>query len=178
MGVDGSSARPSYTAPIPIARDHNLGEFDCGKAPLNDWLRSRALDNEGRASRTYVVRARSGDQDGQVVGYYALATGAVTVRDLKGKYRHNLPDPVPVMVLGRLAVDHRHQGHGIGPALLREAMQRTMDISRSAGVRMLTVHAIDDEAVAFYRHYGFHVFPTGSRTMFLPVETIVDALDP
>ena len=178
MGIDEASARPTYTAPAPIERDHDLDGFDCGKAPLNDWLRLRALENEGRASRTYVVLALREDQPSQVAGYYALATGAVALRELRGKYRHNLPDPVPVMVLGRLAVDQGHHGNGIGPAMLREAMQRTLDISRLAGVRMLMVHAIDDEAVAFYEHYGFHVFPTGSRTMFLPVETIVDALAP
>lgn len=176
MGIDKASARSTYTAPAPISRDHDLDGFDCGKAPLNDWLRLRALDNEGRASRTYVVLARGGDEGSHVVGYYALATGAVAVRELRGKYRHDLPDPVPVMVLGRLAVDHRHRGTGIGPSLLREAMQRTLEISQSAGVRMLMVHAIDDEAVAFYERYGFHVFPTGSRTMFLPVETIASAL--
>lgn len=169
------TSRP-YAAPVPITPDHRLDGFDCGKPPLDNWLRARAIDNEGRASRTYVVVAGVGAQAGEVVAYYSLATGGVTLKDLKSKYRHNLPSPVPVMVLGRLAVDRRHGGHGIGPALLREAMARTLDVSRTAGVRMLMVHAIDDDAVAFYLKYGFHAFPAGDRTMFLPMETIAAAL--
>lgn len=175
LGADEPAARP-YAAPVPLKADHPVGGFDCGKPPLNEWLKLRAFDNEGRASRTYVVVATAGPQAGEVVGYYTLATGGVALSEIRGKHRHNLPNPVPVMVLGRLAVDRRHHGHALGPALLREAMGRTLDISRSAGVRMLTVHAIDDEAVAFYLRYGFHVFPAGSRTLFLPIETIAAAL--
>lgn len=177
MGVGGfEPSGHRYAAPVPISPDHRLDGFDCGKPPLDAWLKIRALDNEGRASRTYVVTATMGAQTGEVVGYYTLATGGVTLGEIRRRHRHNLPNPVPVMVLGRLAVDQRHRGHAIGPSLLREAMQRTLDISRSAGVRMLMVHAIDDDAVAFYVRYGFHIFPAGSRTMFLPVETIAAAL--
>lgn len=166
----------SYAAPVPLTTAHRTDGFDCGKPPLNDWLKARALDNEGRASRTYVVVVTAVPQTGDVVGYYTLATGGVALSEIRSKHRHNLPNPVPVMVLGRLAVDQRHHGHAIGSALLREAMQRTLEISRSAGVRMLMVHAIDDDAVAFYMRYGFHVFPAGSRTMFLAIETIAAAL--
>lgn len=120
--------------------------------------------------------ATTGPQVGEVVGYYTLATGGVALTEIRRKNRHNLPNPVPIMVLGRLAVDRRHGGNGIGRALLREAMERTLDISRSAGVRMLMVHAIDDDAVAFYLRYGFNVFPAASRTMFLPIETLEAAL--
>jgi GNAT superfamily N-acetyltransferase len=177
LGVtDPEPAAHRYAAPVPITPDHRLDCFDCGKPPLDVWLKTRALDNEGRASRTYVVTVMTGVQAGEVVGYYTLATGGVTLGEIRSKHRHNLPNPVPVMVLGRLAVDHRHRGQAIGPSLLREAMQRTLDISRSAGVRMLMVHAIDDDAVAFYLRYGFHNFPAGSRTMFLPIETIAAAL--
>ena len=84
--------------------------------------------------------------------------------------------PIPgAKLLGCLAVDERHQRKGIGPALLREAMQRTLEISQSAGVRALMVHAIDDEAV-FYLRYGFVTFPADSRTMFLPIETLAASL--
>ena len=176
MGVSDAAAKPTYVPPVAITRDHGIEGFDCGKLSLNDWLKTRALDNEGRASRTYVVVERASPPAGQVVGYYTLATGGVALSEIRGKYRHNLPNPVPVIVLGRLAVDHRHHGFGIGPAMLREAMQRTLDISQAAGARMLMVHAIDDDAAAFYLRYGFHVFPTGSRTMFLPVETIAETL--
>jgi GNAT superfamily N-acetyltransferase len=111
-----------------------------------------------------------------VVGYYTLATGGVTRSEMPRKIRHDLPNPVPVMILGRLAVDERHQKKGIGPAMLTEAMQRILEISQSAGVRALLVHAIDDEAVAFYLKYGFVLFPRDGRTMFLPIETLAAAL--
>jgi GNAT superfamily N-acetyltransferase len=177
LGLTGSAAKSSsYLAPVAIAPKHRIDGFDCGKAPLNDWLKARALDNEGRASRTYVVAAASGPQAGEVIGYYTLATGGVALSEIRSKHRHNLPNPVPIMVLGRLAVDHRHRGRGVGPALLREAMQRTLEISQSVGLRMLMVHAIDDDAVSFYLRFGFHIFPAGSRTMFLPIGAIASAL--
>lgn len=176
MGVAPDSAVSPYAAPVPLTSDHLIDGFDCGKPPLDAWLKTRALDNEGRASRTYVVLATVEPQRGEVVAYYTLATGGVALGEIRGKHRHNLPNPVPVMVLGRLAVDRRHGGHALGPALLREAMARALDISRVAGVRMLMVHAIDDEAATFYLSYGFHAFPAGGRTMFLLIETIAAAL--
>ena len=176
MGVvDLEVARP-YSAPVPLTAEHRIDGFDCGKPKLSDWLKAHALENEGRSSRTYVVVANTGPQAGDVVGYYTLATGGVTRSEIPRKIRHNLPNPVPVMMLGRLAVDERHQKRGIGPAMLREAMQRTLEISQSAGVRALMVHAIDDAAVTFYLKYGFVLFPRESRTMFLPIETLVASL--
>lgn len=176
MGViDFEAARP-YIAPVPLTAEHRIEGFDCGKPKLTDWLKAHALDNEGRASRTYVVVANAGPKAGDVVGYYTLATGGVAVSEMPRKPRHNLPNPVPVMMLGRLAVDQHHQKKGIGPAMLQEAMRRSLDISRSAGVRAMMVHAIDDDAVTFYLKYGFLLFPANSRTMFLPVETIANAL--
>ena len=174
--VTGGVPPSAYAEPAPIKPDHRIEGFDSGKAPLDTWLRARALDNEGRASRSYVVVANTGPQAGEVVAYYSLATGGVTLREIRGKYRHNLPNPVPVMVLGRLAVDRRHTGVGLGKALLRQAMLRTLDIAQSAGVRLLMVHAIDDDAVAFYLRYRFRMFPPGSRTMYLPVEEIAAEL--
>lgn len=177
--VDGegeAAPSPRYAAPVPITPDHRIDGFDSGRPALDNWLRARASDNEGRASRSYVVIATAGAQSGEVAGYYTLATGGVTLGEIPRKYRHNLPNPVPVMVLGRLAVDRRHGGMGLGSAMLREAMRRTLDISRSAGVRMLMVHAIDDDAINFYLRFGFGIFPTGSRTMYLPVEAMADAL--
>ncbi|QNE07757.1 GNAT family N-acetyltransferase [Croceicoccus marinus] len=148
--------------------EHRLDEFDCGKEPLDTWLRAHALDNEGKASRTYVVA----DFTMRVCAYYTLALGSVIRAEVPRKHRQNLPNPVPVMVLGRLAVDSRHGGRGLGPAMLREAMQRTLLVERQAGALALIVHAIDDDAVGFYAKYGFQVFPVGTRTMFLPVDTI------
>ncbi len=176
MGARKAVPSPRYAAPMPITPEHRIDGFDSNRPALDDWLRARAIDNEGRASRSYVVIATAGAQSGEVVGYYTLATGGVTLSEIPRNYRHNLSNPVPVMVLGRLAVDRRHGGTGLGGAMLREAMRRTLDISISAGVRMLMVHAIDDDAVSFYLRFGFGIFPAGSRTMYLPVEAIADAL--
>lgn len=176
MGLVRGGASRHYSAPVPLTADHRIEGFDCGKAQLTGWLKTQALDNEGRSSRTYVVLANTGAEAGEVVGYYTLATGAVTRSEVPRKIRHNLPSPVPVMVLGRLAVDERHKDKSIDSAMLKEAMQRTLEISRTAGVRALMVHAIDDEAVAFYRKYGFVLFPVDSRTLFLPIETLAAAL--
>ncbi len=108
----------------------------------------------------------------QVLAYYTLALGSVIRAEVPRKQRHGLPNPVPVMVLGRLAVDRRHGRRGIGPHMLKEAIRRTLLVEREAGALALIVHAIDDEAVGFYAKYGFQVFPAGTRTMFLPIETI------
>lgn len=176
MGVVRLEAERPYSAPVPLTAELRIEGFDCGKPKLTDWLKAHALDNEGRSSRTYVVVANTGPQAGDVVGYYTLATGGVTRSEMPRKIRHDLPNPVPVMIIGRLAVDERHQKKGIGPAMLTEAMQRTLEISQSAGVRALMVHAIDDDAVTFYLKYGLVLFPADSRTMFLPIETLSAAL--
>jgi len=171
------ASKPPYTPPVPITADHKLDRFDSGKQTLDDWLRAHALENEDRASRTFVAAARTGEDAGCVVAYYTLAYGSVIRAKVPRKIRQGLPNPVPVMVLGRLAVDRRHAGKGLGPSLLREAMQRTVQASQIAGLRALIVHALDDDAVGFYAKYGFQVFPAGTRTMFLPIETLRQALE-
>jgi predicted N-acetyltransferase YhbS len=157
-----------YRPPAPIVEHHRLDGFDCAKEPLNDWLKRRALASEGASARTFVVA----DQEMRVCGYYALAMGAVTRKELPGKLRHGLPNPVPVMILARLAVDKGHAGAGIGKGLLRDALARSLKAADHAGMRALIVHAIDDEAVGFYAHYEFQLFPPGMRTLFMAVETI------
>ena len=180
MGIAGQlgAPKPLYATPTPITADHRLDGFDCGKPPLDAWLKTHALDNEGKASRTYVVEAATGEGAGTVVAYYTLAAGSVTREEVPKKLRHGLPNPVPVMVLGRLAVDKHHTGKGLGPALLREALQRTAEASRIAGIRALIVHAIDDDAVTFYTKFGFQIFPAGTRTLFLPIETLRQSIAP
>ena len=111
-----------------------------------------------------------------VVAYYSLAATSAARRDLPGAMRRNSPDPVPAMLLARMAVDRPHQRAGLGQAMLMEAMKRTAAISRAAGVRMLIVHAIDDEAASFYRKYGFREMPGQTGALFLPIETIVEAM--
>ncbi len=153
-----------------------MDAFDCGKDPLNDFLKRRALKNEGKASRTYVVTANTGNMAGKVVAYYSLSTGAVTHDGAPGWAKRNMPNPLPVLVLGRLAVHSDHQGKGLASGLLREAFRRAVEAANIAGARALIVHAIDDEAIGFYTPYGFQRFPTDGRTLFLPIETIAKAL--
>jgi len=159
--------RLPYAAPVPIERTHKLDAFDCGKPALDEWLRAHALDNEGKASRTYVIATDAGD----VAAFYSLATGSVIRTEVPRKYRHGLPNPVPVMILGRLAVSRDHAGKGLGPAMLFEALQRTVEVAEIAGVFALIVHAIDDDAVSFYARYGFQLFPPETRTLLMPIET-------
>lgn len=152
------------SAPQPLSAGHRVDGFACGESSLDEWLRRRALPNQMTgASRSYVVT----DESNQVVAYYAMAAGAVTHREASGRIRRNMPDPVPVMVLARLAVDQRYQGHQLGGALLQDAVQRTLAVSRSAGVRALLVHALNESSRQFYIHYGFESSPVNPMTMML-----------
>src|SRR6185437_16621557 len=145
----------------------DLSSFDCGKDELNNWLRQQATSSEGKSARTYVVVGEN-----RVVAYYCLAAGSVLRGDMpREKLRQNLPEQVPVIVLGRLAVDRRFSGRGFGMGLLKEALLRAIEASEIVGVRALIVHAIDDEACGFYRKFGFLSFPTNPRTLVLPIET-------
>jgi|SRR4051812_12053603 len=168
--------KKAYSAPRPIEKGDGVAGFSCGKVPLDDFLKQRALKNEGRGSRTFVIVSQLGEAAGKVAAYYTLGAGAVNHEECPTWAKRNMPNPVPVIVLGRLAVDSAHQGKKIGKYLLREAMQRTLEASRYVGVRALIIHAIDDDAVSFYVPFGFQAFPTDSRTLFLPVETIANAL--
>ena len=151
-------------APEPLTSAHRLDEFDCGESVLDDWLRRRALSNQlSGASRTFVVA----DQDHCVCGYYAMAAGAVSHLMATSGVRRNMPDPVPVMVLARLAVDRRAQGMHLGAALLQDAVNRAVAVSLNAGVRALLVHALDDRAKQFYEYYGFQVSPVHPMTLMM-----------
>ena len=163
-GAGTSPLRP----PERLTTAHDTAAFDCGNEPLNTWLRQRALQNEeSRVSRTYVVC-----KGNSVVAYYSLANGAVCHREAIGKVRRNAPDPVPVMVIGRLAVDHRYHGLGIGRGLLRDAILRTLQAAEIAGIRAILVHAKHERAAAFYASSGFSRSPTAPLTMMV---TLLDA---
>lgn len=152
------------SAPEPLAASHRLDDFECGEAVLDDWLKRRALANQSSgASRTFVVA----DQDGRVRGYYAMAAGAVSHQLAASAVRRNMPDPVPVMVLARLAVDRRTQGQHLGASLLQDAVNRAVAVSQNAGVRALLVHALHERAKQFYEHYGFQASPTHPMTLML-----------
>ncbi|MFE0756434.1 GNAT family N-acetyltransferase [Inquilinus sp. NPDC058860] len=154
------------SAPRPLAAAHHLDAFDCGEPSLNDWLKRRALANHlSGASRTFVVA----DAEHRVFGYYALSAGAVAHRDATGAVRRNMPDPVPVMMLARLAVDLHAQGIALGAALLQDAVLRVQAISQNAGVRALLVHALHERAKRFYEHYGFQESPVQPMTLMLRI---------
>jgi len=157
------------TAPQPLATNHISDEFACGEASLDEWLKRRALTNQlSGASRTFVVT----DPDGRVYGCYAMAAGAVSHQAATSSVRRNMPDPVPVMVLARLAVDHRAQGIKLGASLLRDAVGRAVRVSQNAGVRALLVHALHDRAKQFYEHHGFREAPQHPMTLMLRLNSL------
>lgn len=160
---DGAVAS-RLTAPEPLGAAHQVDAFECGEPMLDEWLRKRALGNQASgASRTFVVT----DASGRVVGYYALAAGAVTREVATGAIRRNMPEPVPVLVLGRLAVDRRAQGLRLGGALLQDAVRRAMKVAGDTGVRALLVHALNEPARQFYLHYGFEASAVQPMTLML-----------
>lgn len=144
---------------------HEVSAFDCGEPVLNDWLRRRALQNQqSGASSTYVIL------DGmRVVGYYSLAAGSVARDTAPGRVRRNMPEPMPVVVLGRLAIDRAFQGGGLGRALLRDALLRIMSASEIIGVRAILVHALSERAKHFYEEHGFVPSPVNPSTLMVTV---------
>ena len=158
-----SESLDAIRPPEKLSSTHNLLDFDSGEPVLDDWLRRRAFHNEASgASRTYVICLRK-----TVVGYYALAVGAVAHAEVAGWVRRNMPDPLPVMVLGRLAVDKSFQRRGIGKGLLRDAVLRTVQAAEIAGIRAILVHAISEPAKRFYEGCGFIASPMDPLTVVL-----------
>lgn len=171
--LEPGSGQPEleFAAPVPLTIDHELLEFDCGEKVLNEWLRDRALKNESRFSRTYVVCLEK-----RVVAFFSISAGAVERAASPGKLRRNAPDTIPVSIIGRLAVDRRYAGKGLGADLLSNALRRIAVASQSIGIGAVLVHAKDESAKRFYmRCAEFIEYPPDSRTLFLPIETIVAA---
>ncbi|WOH64049.1 GNAT family N-acetyltransferase [Bradyrhizobium sp. BWA-3-5] len=158
-------------APAPLLPSHDVSRFDCGKVPLNDWLKHTALKAEARSARCYVVLRRQ-----HVIGFYCLAAGAVVHEGAPRKLRHNMPSPTPIVVIGRLAIDKEYQGQGLGRALLQDALLRITRASELVGARAVVVHAVDQEAIPFYARYGFKSFLLGNQTLYLPIEEIIQSL--
>jgi predicted N-acetyltransferase YhbS len=153
------------SSPEKLTAEHDISGFDSGEPVLDVWLRRRALANEDSgSSRTYVVCTQN-----RVVGYYALAVGAVAHAGAPGRVKRNMPDPVPVMVLGRLAVDQDVQRRRIGTGLLRDAVLRTVQAAEIAGIRAIVVHAISEAAKRFYQEYGFIASPIDPMTVMITV---------
>lgn len=159
------------SAPVPLSLSHDVTAFDCGEPALNDWLKHRALKNESRFSRTYVVC-----DDNRVVGYFCISAGSVERAAAPGKVRRNAPDMIPVSIIGRLAVSKAYTGRGLGADMLSDALRRIAVASQSIGIGAVLVQAKDDAAKRFYQACAeFLEYPADSRTLFLPIETVVAA---
>jgi GNAT superfamily N-acetyltransferase len=140
-----------------LTSDHDVSQFDGGKhASLTDWLKRFARMNQASGdTRTYVVHRNLG-----VVGYYSLAPGSVSRKEATARASKSAPEPIPIVLLARLAVDKGEQGQGLGSALLKDALQRSYAGGEIIGGRAVLVHAIDADAAAFYRKYGFEPCPS------------------
>jgi GNAT superfamily N-acetyltransferase len=163
--------------PEPLDAGHDLTAFDNGKHPsLNEWLRECARASEGLSARTYVACDVQAPK--RVVGYYAIATALEQRSALpSAKLRRGMPDQIPLLLIGRLAVDKAFQGFGLGSSLLVDALRRCHAASGIAGVRGVVTHASDDEAVQFYEEHGFARSPLGERVMLIAIETIGTIFD-
>lgn len=155
--------------PQPLGATHLLDDFECGEPALDEWLKRRSMNNQvSGASRTFVVL----DEENRVRGFYAMAAGAVFHQLATPSVRRNMPDPVPVMVLSRLAVDRRAQSIKLGAAMLQDAVNRALTVSQNTGVRALLVHALHDRAKRFYEYYGFQESPQHPMTLMLRLNTV------
>ncbi|WP_170224080.1 GNAT family N-acetyltransferase [Microbacterium oxydans] len=164
-------AKPSsltdFLTPRPLAAGDRLSEFRCGEESLDIWLRGRARSNEKRgASRTMVSATR----EGRVAGYYCLSSSAIDRAGGPPPLAAGMPASIPIVLLGRLAVDLEYAGRGLGSSLLQHATMRALEAAEAIGVRAILVHAINDEIVPFYERFGFTTFPEARRTLFLPVK--------
>jgi GNAT superfamily N-acetyltransferase len=159
-------------APVKLDATHQLEQFDCGETDLNQWLQKQAVKSElDGAARTYVVC-----DDDKVVAYYCLAGGSIVRHDAPGAVRRNMPDPIPVMVIGRLAVDVNYQNHKLGKALLKDALLRVVQVAEIVGIRAVLVHAILEQAKGFYLKHGFQESPSQPMTLVLVLSRVRNLL--
>jgi GNAT superfamily N-acetyltransferase len=160
-----TDAAAGFDAPLALTAHHDLEDFNSGEAALDDWLRRRALANMAiAASRTYVVCPTGSPR---VIGFYALSMGQILNQEATGAMRRNMARQIPAIILGRLAIDRGWQGQGLGAALLRNAVERSVRAAGEVAARLLVVHAISPAAEAFYRHFGFTRLPVETPTLAL-----------
>jgi GNAT superfamily N-acetyltransferase len=156
------------TSPSPISADHVLDGFECGEPSLDEWLKKRAIKNQvPGASRCFVIC-----HGADVIGYYSLSAGAIRHELVTKAMRRNMPDPLPVLLLGRLAIDRRYHNQGLGRALLRDAMIRAVNVSGDAGIFALMVHALSEQARRFYLSRGFVESPLQPMTLMMTLATV------
>jgi len=161
---DPPGALEPLSAVEKLTKDHNVSSFDCGKASLNDWLRRFALTNQqSHSARTYVLH-----RAGSVVAYYSLSAGAVRKEESPARIAKGLAQhPIGVILLARLAVNLREHSNGLGKAMLADALSRALTAADAIGARAVLVHAIDEEAAAFYRKFGFEPSPLDEKQLML-----------
>ncbi|MDJ0616807.1 MAG: GNAT family N-acetyltransferase [Calothrix sp. MO_192.B10] len=158
----------TINSPQPLTSEHDVSDFKSTSEPLNKWLREKALKNhEGDTARTYVVTIEN-----KVIGYYCLATSSVAREIATSKVKRNAPDPIPCMLIGRLAVDIDWEGRGIGSGLLRDAIFRTLNVAEIAGIKCILVHAKDEESKHFYIKHRFQESPLKPLTLMMTLKDI------
>jgi GNAT superfamily N-acetyltransferase len=164
----GGGTRSGVSAPEPITADHRLEDFDSGEASLDAWLQRRALRNHASgASRCFVIADRVA-----VIGLYTLSAGSISHEAAPRAMRRNMPDPLTVLLLGRLAIDRRHQNQGLGQALLRDAMPRAVNVAHETGVFAILLHALSDPAKRFYLSRGYVESPLQPMTLMMTLQTV------
>ena len=162
----------SLSPPKLFEEQHRYADFSSGEFVLDEWLKRRALKNQQEgAARTYVVCA----ENDQVVGYFSLAVGAISHAQAVGKIKRNMPDPIPIMLLARLAVDLQWQGRGLGYSMLQNAALRTLHAADIAGIRAMVVHAISLDAKQFYQHFGFRESASEPMTLMVTLRDLKEA---
>lgn len=158
----------SYEGPVLLGADHIVEDFDCGQDVLNQWLRTKALHNQREGgSRTWVVL-----EGRRVVAFYASSTAVLMRSRATKRAARNQPDPLPAVLLGRLAVDVEHQGRGLAAALLKHFVLKSLEVAELTGVRLLLVRAKNDTARRFYLRYGFEPSPVDDMTLMLLVRDV------
>jgi predicted N-acetyltransferase YhbS len=158
---------------MPLKANHDVSSFDCGEPIMNDWLKKRAFKASAEdTAQTYVVCRGTR----RIVGYYCLSAGAVEHRLAPGAIRRNAPDPIPVIILGRIAVHTDEAGKGLARALLADAMKRSLRAAKIIGARAMLVHALTSKVATFYKKFSFRAMDSTDRTLFLPMKSIRDKL--
>lgn len=162
----------NLSPPAPISVQHELVDFESGESSLDDWLKKRAFKNQASGpSRCFVLC-----NGNKVIGYYSLSAGAITHATAPKTMRRNMPNPLPVLLVGRLAIDKNYHNQGFGSALLRDAMIRAVGVASDAGVFAILVHALSEQAKRFYLSRGFVESPLQPMTLIMTLETVVSVL--
>jgi GNAT superfamily N-acetyltransferase len=156
-------------APVPLNASHELKDFCSGNRGLDEWLTKRALHNQATgASRVFVTS----DESNRVIGYYSLSTGSIARSEIPRASRHGAPQPIPILLIGRFAVDREFQGLGLGRSLLQDALERCARILDDVAFMFILVHPVDEAAAGFWQHYGFIAAPTIEPMLLLPLNQL------